>query len=343
MASIALKVLAEQLGFQLRGDPDTRVDHVDTLAEAGSGAITFLDNPKYRKYLSSTRASAVILSQEEADACRAACLITSNPYLGYARAAQLLHQPPAHTSGIHPSATVDPSATIGEGSWVGPSAVLGEGVVLGANCYIGPGCVVEPEVQLGEDCRLEARVTLCHQVKLGDRVIVHPGAVIGSDGFGLARDGERWVKIPQVGRVIIGDDVEIGANTTIDRGAIRDTIIEKGAKLDNQIQIAHNVRIGENTAIAGCVGISGSTSVGKNCTIGGGVGLAGHLTFGDNTHFTGQSLVTRSFEEPGAYSGNLPAMPNKEWRKAIARLRQLDDMARRLKAMEKQLAKQLDE
>jgi UDP-3-O-[3-hydroxymyristoyl] glucosamine N-acyltransferase len=180
-------------------------------------------------------------------------------------------------------------------------------------------------------------VTLCHGVEIGERVLIHPGAVIGADGFGLAKGAEGWQKIPQLGSVRVGDDVEIGANTTVDRGAIRDTIIERGAKLDNQIQIAHNVRIGEHTAIAACVGISGSTTVGKHCTLGGGVGLAGHLEFGDNTHFTGQSLVTRSFSEPGLYSGNMPALPSREWRKAVARFRHLDEMARKISRLERQI------
>lgn len=337
MSKFRLDYLAQAVGAHCQGDPALEVDRIDTLADAGPGAIAFLNNARYRRQLASTRATAVIVSPADSDLCPVTALLHDNPYLCYARIASILHPPEVFTQGVHSSAVVSPSASIGEGCWIGACCVIGDGVQIGKNVFVGPGCVVEKGVQIGDGSRLLARVTLCHDVVIGREVLVHPGAVVGSDGFGLAQDGNTWIKIPQIGRVVVGDCVEIGANTTIDRGAIRDTVIERGVKMDNQIQIAHNVQIGENTAIAGCVGISGSTVVGRNCTLGGGVGLAGHLHFGDNTHFTGQSLVTRSFEEPGVYSGNLPAMTNREWRKMVARLRQLEGMARRLRRLERRL------
>jgi UDP-3-O-[3-hydroxymyristoyl] glucosamine N-acyltransferase len=202
---------------------------------------------------------------------------------------------------------------------------------------IGPGCVVGRGCSIGSGSRLVAKVVLCPHTEIGKRVLIHPGAVLGSDGFGLASDKGVWEKVPQLGKVRVGDDVEIGANTTIDRGALRDTLIQQGVKLDNQIQIAHNVQIGEHTAIAGCAGIAGSTTIGSYCTLGGGVGVSGHLTVGDNVHFSGQSLVTRSFTEPGYYSGNLPAVPNKDWRKTVARLRRIEELMERIKQLEKQV------
>jgi len=336
----SLAELAALVGAEVRGDVACRVERVASLQSATAGAVTFLGNPKYRKYLAGTRASAVILGPEDAGACPVTALVSGNPYLAYARTAALFPPPPAVPGGRHPSAVVADSAQVDPSAWIGPGAVIEEGVMIAVGVFIGPGCVIGRGCCIGEDSRLVARVTLCHGTLVGRRTLIHPGAVVGADGFGLARDGEAWVKVPQLGRVRIGDDVEIGANTTIDRGALEDTVIHDGAKLDNQIQIAHNVEIGEHTAIAACVGISGSTRVGRNCTLGGGVGLAGHLEFADNVAITGQSLVTRSFLEPGLYSGNLPATPNREWRKNVARFRHLDEMWRRLKDLEKRLQAQ---
>jgi UDP-3-O-[3-hydroxymyristoyl] glucosamine N-acyltransferase len=276
------------------------------------------------------------LAPKDADACPVAALISSNPYLAYARVAVLLSPREATVGGCHPSAVVAESAQVDSSAWIGPGVVVEEEVEVAPRVFIGPGCVIGRGSRIGEDSRLVARVTLCRDTLVGKRTLIHPGAVLGSDGFGLAKDGEVWVKVPQLGRVRIGDDVEVGANTTIDRGALEDTVIHDGVKLDNQIQIAHNVEIGQHTAIAACAGISGSTRVGRNCTLGGGVGLAGHLEFADNVHFTGQSLVTRSFLTPGVYSGNLPATSNREWKRNIARFRHLDEMWRRLKDLELQ-------
>lgn len=331
--------IAEQVGADLRGDPEIRIDRLDTLADATSGAISFLTNPRYRRFLHATSASAVILSAEYLDECPVAALISADAHLTYSRVARLLVPLPEVQGGCHPAAVVAAGAEVDPQAWIGPCAVVEQGAVIGPGVFIGPGCIIGAGARIGANSRLVSRVSICHGVEIGERVLIHPGAVIGSDGFGLARGPDGWEKIPQLGSVCIGDDVEIGANTTIDRGAIRDTLIDRGAKLDNQIQIAHNVHIGEHTAIAACVGISGSTHVGRNCTLGGGVGLAGHLEFADNTHFTGQSLVTRSFHEPGVYSGNMPALPNRDWRKAVARFRQLDDMAHKIKQLERQVAK----
>ena len=331
--------IAEQVGAQLRGDASCVITRVDTLIDASAGAISFLANPRYRKFLATTQATAVIVSSEHLDECQVNALVSDDPHLCFARVALLLSAVPEVKSGIHKSAVVADVVGIAEDAWIGPCAVIEKGALIGPGAFIGPGCVIGKNARIGANSRLVARVSICDEVEIGERVLIHPGAVIGSDGFSFARGPEGWVKIPQFGTVRIGDDVEIGANTTIDRGAIRDTVIERGVKLDNQIQIAHNVSIGEHSAIAGCVGISGSTTVGRNCTLGGGVGLAGHLTFGDNTHFTGQSLVTRSFSEPGCYSGNVPALPSHEWRKAVARFRHLDEMTRRIKQLEHQVSK----
>jgi UDP-3-O-[3-hydroxymyristoyl] glucosamine N-acyltransferase len=237
--------------------------------------------------------------------------------------------------GIADSAVISASAEIDKSASIGDCCVIGERVRIGADVVVGPGSVIESDCEIGTQTRLVARVTLCHRTRIGARCLLHPGAVLGADGFGLANDQGRWIKVPQLGRVWLGDDVEIGANTTVDRGALEDTILHDGVKLDNMVMIAHNVEVGEHTAMAGCSGIAGSTKVGSHCTIGGQTGLAGHLTIGDNVHFSGATLVSRSFSEAGYYSGNLPAMENSAWRKLIARLRRLDEMAKDLKLLKK--------
>lgn len=337
MMAFLLGELAAQVNADLVGDPKCQIDRVDTIQDASPGAVCFLANSKYRKYLSGTGASAVILSSELVDECPVNALVSDNPYLTYARISALIYPEETHVDGVHPSAVVAESATVHPNSWIGPCAVIGDEVQIAEGVYVGPGCVIEKESVIGSGSRLVANVVICSNSVLGNRALIHPGVVIGSDGFGLANNQGTWEKVPQVGRVVIGDDVEIGANTTIDRGALRDTAIASGVKLDNQIQIAHNVQVGRNTAIAGCVGIAGSTIIGENCTLGGGVGVVGHLELGDNTHFSAQTLVTRSFPDPGYYSGNYPAAPNHEWKKTIARSRQLDEMAKRLRRLEKQL------
>lgn len=333
--SLSLGELAVRHGLELRGDPDLRVARVGTLQQAGPDAVSFLANPRYRKYLASTRAGAVVLEPALADQCGAAVLVSSNPYAAYARIAAELHPAPAFAPGVRAGALVDPSAEVAADAGVGPGAVVEAGAKIGAGAWIGPNCVVGAGAEVGPGSRLVASVTLCHGVRLGARVLVHPGAVIGADGFGLAREPEGWIKVPQVGGVVIGDDVEIGANTTIDRGAIEDTVIEHGVKLDNQIQVAHNVRIGAHTVVAGCTGISGSTTIGRNCMIAGAVGIGGHLEIADGTLVTGMTMVSRSIRERGVYSGSLPLDEATRWRRNAGRFRQLDAMAKRLARLER--------
>lgn len=334
-----LQELAQAIGAELRGDPETLISGVGTLQRAEAGQLSFLSNPGYRRYLKSTRASAVVIGPADADHCPAAALISDNPYLSYARAAALLFPQPAIEAGVHPSAVVAASAQLDASAHIGACAVIGEDVSIGPDAYIGPGCVIEAGCHVGQASRLVARVTLCRDTLIGSRCLIHPGAVLGSDGFGLANENGRWEKVPQLGRVQVGDDVEIGANTTIDRGALEDTVLHDGVKLDNQIQIAHNVEIGEHTAMAGCCAVAGSTKIGSHCTVGGLSGVVGHLTIGDNVHFSAATLVTRSFESPGYYSGGLPAMENGEWRKTVARVRRLEVMSKELKALKKKVRK----
>ncbi len=333
--------LAQAVEARLLGDPEILIQGVGSLEKAKPGEISFLGNPRYRHYLQDTRASAVILALDNSDhelPSTAAILLSENPHLTYAKVASRIFPEPETPVGCHPSAVVAASAQLDVSAWVGPCAVVGEDVKIGAHVCIGPGCVVEDGCIIGNHCRLLAQVTLCCGTRLGQRCLIHPGAVLGSDGFGLANDAGRWVKVPQLGRLRVGNDVEIGANTTIDRGALEDTILEDGVKLDNLVHIAHNVQIGAHTAMAAASAVAGSTIIGRHCTIGGMIGIAGHVTIGDNVHFTGASPVTRAFKDPGHYSGNLPAMESAEWRKAVARVRHLDEMAKRLKALEKQVA-----
>jgi len=333
--------LAARLGVDFRGDGRTVLRRVDTLVRADEQTLAFYAHKKYRTDLAGTRAGAVILIKEDADLCPVSTLISQNPYLAYARAARLLHPQAEPIGGCHPTAFVASSARVDPSAWVGPMSVVEDGVEIGPRVFVGPGCIVASGCRIDEDSRLVARVTLCEGTRVGKRALVHPGAVIGREGFGFAKDGERWIRIPQLGCVRIGDDVEIGANTTVDRGALEDTIVADGAKLDNLIQVGHNCYIGENTALAACSGISGSTHVGRNCTIAGAVGMAGHLEIGDNVHFTGMAMVTRSFAQPGVYSSGIPAMPNVEWRRNAARFRHLDEMARRLRRLEDALAEKM--
>ncbi len=336
--SVRLGDLAERSDCELRGDPDTEVTGVATLARAGTGEISFLANPAYRRFLADTRAAAVILAEKDADRCPVPALISDNPYLAYARVAALLHPEPTFEAGVSDRAIVDTSARVAPTARIDAGSVIESGAVIGECSFIGPGCTIGRNAVIGADTRLVARVTLCRDVTIGERVLIHPGAVIGADGFGIARDGERWIKVPQLGSVRIGDDVEIGANTTIDRGAIEDTILESGVKLDNQIQIGHNVRIGEHTVVAGCVGISGSTVIGRRCMIAGASGIGGHIQIVDDVILLAASVVTSSISEPGTYGSALMHDEARAWRRNIIRFRHLDDMARRLGQVERQLA-----
>jgi UDP-3-O-[3-hydroxymyristoyl] glucosamine N-acyltransferase len=329
--TISLGELAVRFGCSLQGDPDRRVSSVGTLERADANAVSFLANPRYKRFLATTGAGAVVLDPALAGDCPTAALLTKNPYAIYARIATLLYPTPTQAPGIHASALVDESAVVDPTAYIGPMAVIEAGVQVGPRVAIGPGCVVMRDCRIGADSRLVARVTLCADVKLGERVLLHPGVVIGADGFGLAPDKGQWLKVPQVGGVDIGNDVEVGANTTIDRGAIEDTTIGDGAKLDNQIQIGHNVRIGAHTIIAGCTGISGSAVIGQRCMIGGQVGIAGHLSICDDTIVIGQSLVAGSIHKPGTYSSAFTVDEAARFRKNAARFAQLDEFVREVR------------
>ncbi|WP_417693779.1 UDP-3-O-(3-hydroxymyristoyl)glucosamine N-acyltransferase [Pseudomonas sp.] len=336
-ATIKLGQLAEFLGATLRGDPEKVITGLATLQEAGPAQLSFLANPQYRKYLADSRAAALLLKPADADGFAGDALIVPDPYLAYARISHLFDPKPKSAPGIHPSAViaadavVDPTASIGPFVVIESAARVGPDVTLGAHCFIGARC------EIGEGGWLAPRVTLYHDVRIGKRVVIQSGAVLGGEGFGFAKEKGIWQKIAQIGGVTIGDDVEIGVNTAIDRGALADTVIGNGVKLDNQIQIAHNVQVGDHTAMAACVGISGSTRIGKHCMLAGGVGLVGHIDICDNVFLTGMTMVTHSITEPGAYSSGTAMQPAAEWRKSAARIRQLDDIARRLRQLEKRV------
>jgi UDP-3-O-[3-hydroxymyristoyl] glucosamine N-acyltransferase len=327
-----------QFGCSLRGDPATVVRRVATLENAEADCLAFLANPKYRVQLAATRAAVVVLDAASAGDCPVAALIAKNPYVVYARIAAVLHPLPAMPPGIHASAIVDPTAEIDASAHLGAHVVVGAGTRISARAVISSGCVLGAGVLVGADTRLMANVTLCDGSVVGERCLLNPGAVIGSEGFGFAPDpASGWVKVPQVGAVHIGNDVEIGACTTIDRGAIGDTVIEDGVKLDNQIQIAHNVRIGAHTAMAAFVGVSGSTTIGSRCLIAGQVGIGGHLTICDNVMITGKSMVSSSIRKPGVYSSSLPLDDARKFRRNAARFGQLDELAKELKNIGKKL------
>ena len=314
-----------RFGLELRGDPALRVSHVATLASAQPGTVSFLANSRLRKHLGTSSATAIVVDPRDAAACPVAALIGPNPHLGFARIAALLHPAHAAAPGIHASAVVSDGAHIAASATVGPLCVIETGAAIGERVELGAGCTVQQGVRIGADTRLMPRVTLYPRVRIGERCLLHTGAVIGADGFGFAPDAGTWVKVPLVGGVSLGDDVEIGANTTVDRGAIEDTVIEDGVKLDNQIQVGHNVVIGAHTAIAACTGISGSTTLGKRCMIGGMVGFAGHLTIADDVVVTGCSLVSASIRRAGSYSSGMPTVETRAWRRMVAHFRRFGE------------------
>ncbi len=331
----SLAELAERFQLTLRGDGHHRIDGVGTLADATASQLAFLSNNKYTAQLATTRAGVVILHADHLDECPTAALVAADPYVAYARIATLFERVAVTTPGIHPSAVVAGSAQINVSASIGPGCVLGERVSIGAGVVLGPHCIIGDDCSIGDGSRLVARVTLVTRVQLGCRVLIHPGAVIGADGFGLAFDHDHWLKLPQLGGVRIGDDCEIGANTTIDRGALEDTVLEEDVRLDNQIQIAHNVHIGAHTAMAGCSAVAGSARIGRYCMIGGNAGVLGHLELADRVTITAKSLVTHSIREPGEYSSGVPLQDNRQWRRNAARFKHLDEFARRLSALEK--------
>ncbi|TVQ89760.1 MAG: UDP-3-O-(3-hydroxymyristoyl)glucosamine N-acyltransferase [Chromatiaceae bacterium] len=336
---ISARALAAQLGVEFVGSGDVLIERVAAVEDADSGCLTLFASRKYLTALRRTDAGAVILDSEYVGDAPCPCLVSPNPYLTFARALEIIHPRVRPAPGCHPSAVIDADAQIDPSAAVGPLCVIEAGVVIGSAAEIGPGCILQRDSRIGAGSRLVAAVTVCAGSLVGERVLLHPGAVIGRDGFGFARDGERWVRIPQIGRVRIGNDVEIGTNTAVDRGAIGETVIANGVKLDNLIQIGHNVQIGENTAMAACSGISGSTQIGRNCSVAGAVGMAGHLRIADGVHFTGMAMVTRSVASPGVYSSGIPAMANADWRRNVARFRHLDDLTRRVQRLEATLAR----
>ena len=329
--------LADRFGLELRGDAGLDIEGVATLARAEPGQLAFLANSRYRGQLGDSRASLVVMRAEDADAAPGAVLIAKDPYTAFAKMAALFERRQAREPGIHPNAVIDPTARIAPGAHVGPFVTVGARSVIGEGSVLGPGCIIGEDCVVGDGCELIARVTLVTRVRLGQRVLVHPGAVIGADGFGLAMDSGHWIKVPQLGGVVIGDDCEIGANTTIDRGALDDTVLEEDVRLDNQIQIGHNVRIGAHTAMAGCSAAAGSARIGRYCLIGGAAGVLGHLEICDRVVVTAMSLVTSSITEPGEYSSGTPLTDNRTWRKNAARFKQLDALARRVLAADKEI------
>ncbi|PKO84061.1 MAG: UDP-3-O-(3-hydroxymyristoyl)glucosamine N-acyltransferase [Betaproteobacteria bacterium HGW-Betaproteobacteria-11] len=334
--SVRLDEIVARFGGEIVGAGETAISRLAALDTAGPGELAFLSNPKYRTQLAQTRAAAVIMAPP-ADDVAVPAILTSQPYLYYARVAQWLNPPPAAVPGIHPSAVVEgevaPSASIGA------HVVIGRGARVGADAVIGAHCAIGEEVEIGKGTRLAAHVSVYSACHIGARCLIHSGAVIGADGFGFAREADgAWVKIPQIGRVLIGDDVEIGANTTIDRGALGDTVIGEGVKLDNQIQVAHNVKIGPHTAIAGCVGIAGSAVIGAHCTIGGAAVILGHLALADEVNVLAGTLVAKSITRAGTYAGSVPFLEHGAWLKNFSRLRHLEAMADKIRALEQRLA-----
>ncbi|MCY4473149.1 MAG: UDP-3-O-(3-hydroxymyristoyl)glucosamine N-acyltransferase [Kistimonas sp.] len=334
-----LEELASFLQAQIQGDPAVVITGLSSLQDAGPGSLSFLANPGYKKYLADTQAGAVIVRSEDVAALQGRnALIVSDPYLAFARTSHLFAVEDESSSGVHPSAIVSASAKVDAGAWIGPGVIVEAGASVARGARIFAQSFVGPRCHIGEGTVLHPRVTLRQDVTLGEDCIIHSGAVIGDDGFGLARHGSEWVKISQLGGVVIGNQVEIGSNTTIDRGALGNTCIGDGVKLDNQIQVGHNVEIGCHTAIAACVGVSGSTRIGRRCVIGGGTGIAGHLTIADDVYTAGMAMITRSIRQAGVWSsGGIGTMPVEDWRRNTVRFRQLDSMAKRLKLLEQRL------
>lgn len=331
-----LAQIAKHVQGRVVGDAGFEVDSFADLQSAARNQISFLASRKYKQYLAVSRAGAVIIEQELVSEVLSNAIVVEDSYVAYAKAATLLNPQEEYKGGVHSSAVIDDNSKVHPSAYIGPQAVIESGVVIDAGVIIGPTCVVKRNAKIGKNTRLSANITICEEVQIGDDCLLHPGAVIGADGFGLASDKGQWIKVPQVGTVIIGDDVEIGANTTIDRGAIENTTIGNNVKLDNQVHIAHNVIIGDNTVIAGCVGIAGSTKVGKNCVMGGRVTITGHIVIADGVQLTGNTMVTKSITQAGSYSSGLPAETTKQWHRNVVRYRQMDALADRVKQLESQ-------
>ncbi len=340
---IRLKDLVDSVGGQLEGDPDILLSGIAPLESANASHITFLSNPKFRSRAGHTEAAALILTTADsmnlADSYRGARVIVDAPYVYFAKAAQYFAEKASVplTPGVHPSACIDSTARISASACIGPFVTVEENAEIGDNCIIDAGSYIGRAAKIGRGTHLHARTTLHAHCQIGDACIIHSGAVIGADGFGFANEKGKWIKIPQTGRVLIGNEVEIGANTTVDRGAMDDTVIEDGVKLDNQIQIGHNCRIGAHTAMAGCVGVAGSAKIGKYCTFGGAAMVLGHLTIVDNVHISSGSMVSRSIMEPGQYTGFYPLAKNADWEKSAVIVRNLASMREKIRELERML------
>lgn len=335
--SYTLAELADKIGATVHGDSQCAITSLATLASATVGQIAFLANPKYKQQLDTCQASAVILSADALVGFNGNALVMSNPYLGFALTAQALDTTPLPAIDIHPSAVIDRSAIIGQHVAIGANAVIESGVELADGAVVGAGCFIGKNSYLGRHTKLWANVTIYHNVRIGHHCLIQAGSVIGADGFGYANNQGQWLKIPQLGGVIIGNNVEIGASTTIDRGALDDTEIHDGVILDNQIQLGHNVVIGEHSCIAACTAVAGSTRVGKHCTIGGCVAIGGHIEIADKAMITGNSMVIKSIEQAGVYSSGMPHMNNRDWLKQNARLNKLDSLMQQVKKLTSQL------
>ena len=332
---ISLGELATRFGCELIGDPETTVVGVASLSNADSGSLTFLSNSSYLPELPATQAAAVILRKEDAERCPVNALVCDQPYAMYARMAACVCPDPVYPAGIHASAVIAPSSSIAESAHIGANVVVGERARIGANVMLGPGCFVGPDCDIGPGSQFVANVTIVRDVRIGARGLFHPGVVLGADVFGNAMTPDGWVKVPQLGGVRIGDDVEIGANSTVDRGAIGDTVIEDGVRLDNLVMIAHNVHVGAHTAMAAMSGIAGSTTIGKRCMFAGQGGAVGHVKICDDVIVAAKSFVTKDVTEPGTYGASFPAEDMKSWAKQVARFRRLGNLFDRVKKLEK--------
>ena len=326
--------IAKYIDAELWGDAGTQIDGVATLENAKSGDISFLSNRKYYRLLKLTKASAVIVKREDYEQCPAQALVVDNPYTSYTNVMYLFYPAVALTPGIHPTAVVSQTAEISSSAQIGPQVVIEDHATVGPNCFIGPASVIGAKVEIGKNAHLHANVVLSNGAKIGDNAFFHPGVVIGGDGFGMANDRGKWIKIPHIGKVVIGNDVEIGANTSVDRGSLEDTVIEDGVKIDNQVQIGHNVHIGANTVIAGCAGIAGSVRIGKRCMIGGAAGIAGHLEITDDVTIIAKSNVARSVRQAGVYASSIPITEAKAWWKIVAGVKRIGELALRVNKLE---------
>lgn len=333
-----LAELAACLGGTPVGDTGYRYSDVASLDQATADHISFVVSDKHLTAAQSSQAGALLVSAKLSPQIARPHLVVANPHVAFALAAGLFHPEPQATSGIHPTASIATGAQVAADASIGPHAWIGENARIGARSRIGAGCAIGADSVIGDDCLLHPRVTVYANCLIGHRVILHSGCVIGSDGFGLAWDKDHWLKVPQIGRTVIEDDVEIGANTTVDRGALDDTVIEHGAKIDNLVQIAHNVRVGTHTAIAACAGIAGSAQVGAYCQIGGAAMILGHIRITERVTVSAGSFIGKSISEPGVYTSTTLQMPHADWLKNTAQMRHLSEMRDRIRTLEKKLS-----